>query len=77
MFVWVLKVNAHDDSPYIAGVYDDPDKARAGFESILNMWWKENRESQDYNGRNYEECVKDMVFNDDRDYLEVERFEVQ
>ena len=77
MHVWVLKVDAHDDSPYIAGVYDAPDKARTGFESILSMWWEDNRESKDYNGRNFAECVEDMVFNNDADYLEVEELDVQ
>lgn len=80
MKVYILRTDDPNDDVRIQDVYEDKEDAREAFEKILSNWWPKgmDREKKDYNGRNYQECVKDMIYcsHGDTDCIVVEEFEV-
>jgi len=79
--VWVI---LFDNSPEcgspirVRAVYDSEEKARKGFEKCLRASWEDLIEDEDewtYHG-DFDNCVKNMEFNNSRYYLNVEVWNV-
>ena len=74
-YIWLLVVEDHScDTSYYA--FSSEKKAREAFVNVLNNYCDRDNGGTDESDRTYDECVEEMAYTSNRDFLCVDKIEV-